>query len=142
MRETITHHLESAYRATDYRVDGPVGPFVIRIGEVCDAIPADSWAYITACNPRSRRLPDNENTRRMQMLRAEVESAGYRYWRGHSEAQDHSWPPEPSLLVFDISRNQAAQLGRQFDQWAIVFGLRGQPAELVWIQNVESVTPE
>lgn len=138
MPPATKHPLESAFLATDYEVDGPSGRFVIRIGELCDAIPAGTWAYITACNPRSRRLPDDENDRRMRQLEAELRAKGFQFWRGQSRARDLSWPPEASLLVLDISREQAIRLGQRLDQWAIVFGKRGHRAELVWILDGES----
>src|SRR5262245_47388371 len=69
--------LRAAYETTEYRVtDSPVGPLAIRIGEVSDALDrllamcgATGWAYVTACNPRSVVVPDDENRLRSEALR-------------------------------------------------------------------------
>lgn len=119
--------LEAAYRATDYRA----GEYLIRIGEV-PLIDADSWAFVTACNPRSERLPDAENARRMAQLEAAVE---FPFLPGEGTARDGSWPPEPSLLILGIDEATACELGRRFKQAAIVFGRRGEAARLVWIDD-------
>ncbi len=127
--------LDSAYRATDYIVDHPSDQFCIHIGELSPTIEARDWAYITACNPRSRQLPLHENTRRMLMLEQEVLARGYRFLRGEARGQDRKWPVEPSLLILDIDETTAVELALQFDQAAIVVGRRGEPARLVWIDD-------
>ena len=74
--------LTAAYKATAYRVsDSPFGPLVIRIGEGNDLLDrllvmneATRWAYITACNPRSVMLTDEENGRRTEALRERLTS--------------------------------------------------------------------
>src|SRR5688572_8377135 len=63
--------LESAYLATDYRVDaGPDGPFALRVGERCPDVDRllarhgqSEWAFVTACNPESEQLTHPENER-------------------------------------------------------------------------------
>jgi hypothetical protein len=65
-----------AYEATSFWAEGaPGGSFCIRCGERCpelDRLLADrhlsEWAYVTACNPGSERLRDEENARRMRDL--------------------------------------------------------------------------
>jgi hypothetical protein len=120
--------LEAAYRATDYRA----GDVTIRIGEVA-AIDADSWEFITACNPGSVPLPDAENAERMARLEAEVHAAGFRFQRGEGVGRDGSWPPEPSLLILNADEPAASEFGRRFGQAAVVFGERGRPARLIWL---------
>src|SRR5262245_36066440 len=101
--------LDAAYRAADYRA----GDIIIRIGEVA-AIDSDSWAFITACNPRSVRLPDAENVARMAQLEGAVRALSLKFVHGDGAARDGSWPPEPSLLIFDIDETTACELGRRF----------------------------
>jgi hypothetical protein len=130
-----------AFLRTDYRVDGPLGEIVIRIGEFCPHIPAEKWAYLTACNPRSERLSDEENRRRTAELEAKLRDQGFAFWPGESIAWDGSWPAEPSYLVLGISRDAARRLGQQLGQWAIVVGGRGRPAELLWLDDGEALNP-
>jgi hypothetical protein len=127
-----------AYGRTDYCVRGPTHPFVIRLGMVCPDVSSKQWAYITACNPRSKRLSVDENRRRTSELERHLSDAGYTYFTGESVAWDGTWPPEPSFLVLDISPQEARQIGQMFDQWAIVVGGPNHPAELLWLDTGDS----
>ena len=136
-----TELLES-YLATRYTAATPGGEVVIRIGRrhpevdalLAEAIAAArggaaSWAYLTAWNPRSRRLSDAENRLRQAALIAKIGNR-HAYFEGEGIATDGIWR-EPSLLILGISRAEAVQLGRQFEQNAIVAGEHGGEAELV-----------
>jgi Protein of unknown function (DUF3293) len=126
--------LEAAYRATDYRVeDIPGGPLVIRIDEPCDQLPAAEWAFVTACNPRSVCLSDEENAHRTAELEAAVRERGWIHYRGHGVGRDGRWAPEPSLLIVGIAEADAGELARRFGQNAIVAGRAGEAARLVWV---------
>lgn len=92
---------------------------------------ADQWAYITAYNPESRLLSEDENVRRQQLLVEAVLDRGLTFFEGESVLDAAAWPPEPSLLILGISPDEARALGRQFGQLAIVVGRLNQPARLV-----------
>jgi hypothetical protein len=131
--------LEAAYRATNYCVDGPGSRFVIQIGQVSAALDellsiegAMTWAYITACNPHSTKMPSALNAGWMCELESAVLAAGYRFFRGEGVGQAGDWPAEPSLLILGIDMPSAMQLAREFEQNACVFGARGEPGRLVW----------
>ena len=133
--------LEAVYRTTDYRVyDGPHGPFVIRIGEPCpaaDRVLADhrqtDWAFVTACNPGSARLPAAQNARRMAALEELCDERGWMFFRGAGVGRDGAWPPEPSFWLVGVPEFEAVELARHFGQNAIVAGRWGEPARLVWV---------
>lgn len=141
--------LRAAYEATDYRVDGGArGSFVIRSGArsaeldaLLDASAADGWAFITASNPRSVRLGDADNARRMDALRARVRALGLPHFPGAGVAIGGDWPAEPSLLVVGIAEADAVALAREFEQHAIVAGRRGGPARLVWVEADAAADP-
>lgn len=131
--------LAPAYLATTYRIDAPEGPIALRVGERSGALDRllkrrslRSWAFITACNPHSRRLPDWRNLARQRRLLALACRLGFGVLPGAGVGDGRGWPPEPSLLVLGISRARARRLGRQFDQNAIVAGRCGRAPELVW----------
>jgi hypothetical protein len=125
--------LDAAYRATDYCVDdAPGGPFVIRIGAECARLSGE-WAFVTACNPRSARLSDDENARRMTELESIVRSGEWTYYHGRGVGRDGSWPAEPSLLILGIQWGEAVELGKRFGQNAIVVGRAGEAARLAWV---------
>jgi Protein of unknown function (DUF3293) len=127
-------NLEAAYLATDYRVeDFPTGPFTIRIGQPIAALAGLDWAFVTASNPRSVLLSDEENSRRMADLEKAVQHSGWRFYHGQGVGADRRWPPEPSLLIVHIKESDAVELARHFGQNAIVAGRPGEPARLVWV---------
>ena len=132
--------LRRAYQATDYRVSGAAGPFSIRCGESCGpldallaAAKAESWAVITASNPRSVRLADAENRRRHEALVDAVRRRGLAHHPAIGVGDDGSWPAEHGLLVLGIDAAEAVALGRAFEQLAVVVGRRGGQARLAWI---------
>jgi hypothetical protein len=131
--------LEAAYRATDYRVDGSSGPFVIHIGSICQPLEhllgenaVSSWAYITACNPKSRQLSIAANAERMRQLEAAISAAGFQFLRGAGAGSAGDWPPEPSILILGIDEHAALEVAKQFEQHAIVCSQKGEPARIVW----------
>jgi len=136
----IDRELDLAYRATTYRVYGDAGntPIDIRIGEVTfrlDALLGDhshTWAFVTACNPRSHFLSADQNDTRHAELMRMVHARGWRSYQGVGLPDNTEWQPEQSLLVVDISREDAVEIGTRFGQNAIVAGQSGRPAELVY----------
>jgi hypothetical protein len=131
--------LLDAYLRTTFFVNAPRGRFGIRIGETCPQLDkllaqhdASTWAYVTACNPQSRRAPESQNAERQAALLVEVIRAGYITYNGEGVGDDPQWPPEASLLIVGICEQDALALGRRFDQKAIVVGCAGRAARLVW----------
>lgn len=133
--------LAAAYRKTSYVVDAPVvAAFAIRIGEACPPLDelmertgTTAWAFVTACNPRSKPLAVAENATRMERLREVIERGGYAFLPGAGVPDEAGWSPEPSFLVLGIPVEAAVEIGRLFEQHAIVVGSRGMSAALLWI---------
>jgi hypothetical protein len=132
--------LSAAYRDTDYRVEGPEGQFVVRVGQRSPELEAlltrhrvECWAFVTAYNPASVRQPEWINRERQTELEGEVTAAGYALYPGEGTGRDSSWPAEPSVLVLGIPRQAAVAVARKYGQNAIVCGIAGQAAELVWV---------
>ena len=117
-----------AYAATDYRVEAPGPPFVLRIGRPAPALAAllratrsPGAAYLTACNPRSRPLPAWANRRRQARLRRLLAAQPWTLLEGRGQHPRGRWPAEASLLVLGLSCAAARALGRRFQQNAIVW---------------------
>jgi hypothetical protein len=129
--------LVEAYRRTKYRVEAPEGSIDITIGEAApeldrllDRLGVGCWAFITAYNPGSIRRSAELNERDTERLRRELEAEGFTTLPGAGIGE--GWPPERSLLVAGMDREQARAAGRRFGQIAVVAGLRGAVAELVF----------
>jgi hypothetical protein len=138
---TVTDQsLRTAYEATEYWVDdAPGGRFHVRIRERSPALDRllvdtglDEWVYIMACNPRSRRLSNEDNARRMNELERQLRLLPCVIYRGRGVGTDGNWPPEPSLLVLGLGEDQGLEVAGTFGQAAIVAGRIGEPARLVW----------
>lgn len=130
--------LFEAYRRTSFFADTPPARLRLRIGEVHAELDAwllregvRTWAYVTAYNPGSIALDEDENIRRQTALEGVLGSAGLRFFPGEGVGDDGRWPPERSVLVLGVTREQALELGRRFGQRAVVYGESGGPAELL-----------
>jgi len=138
--EMRSPRLETAYRETSFIAYTLQHTIRIRVGEknpVLDSLLSESgiqrWAYITACNPGSVRLAASENFARQHELCREIQARGFTMFSGEGRSDFPEWPPEPSILVLGIDREQAIEIGRQYGQNAIVYGEQGSSVELVWI---------
>ena len=131
--------LAANYRATSYIVDAPGGAVAIRIGgssapldAVLDTLGADRWAFVTAWNPGSMRLPEAENRRCNADLLERIGRLGYAALPGRGVGDSGEWPAEESFLIAGIPLDDALALGRFYRQRAIVAGRRGEAAGLFW----------
>jgi hypothetical protein len=116
-----------AYQQTEYRVLGSV-PAVLQVGVRCAPLVilhqlhhTDCSAFVTACNPRGELLDDAVNTQRQAALALEISRLGRLAIDGIGRHPQGGWPPEPSFLVPGLTRAAAQQLGRQFEQNAILW---------------------
>lgn len=134
MQSQLDPDLLEAYLQTDYIVsDDP--PMLMNIGVQSDdarillaSFNTDSGAFITAWNPRSTLLNDEDNDDRQAALLAEIELRRLNYLVGYGEREE--WR-EYSYFILAISREEASELAHQFEQNAYVWvGADGVP-ELV-----------
>ena len=132
--------LDIFYRATTFLVYRmPEDAIAIRIGRLQSALDdvlrskgAASWAFLTACNPRSIPLTPAENAESMKALTGDLIAEGYAFWLGLGVSDHTDWTPEESVLVFGMTKVQAEILSKRYDQNAFVFGEQGRVAELIW----------
>lgn len=134
-----TRALESAFRATTYRVNTPDGTFALRIGipnpefdDFLSRMEVSDWAVITACNPGGARH-DHVNAQRQDRLRNRLRALGWSNYPTNALADDGQWPAEPGFLLMQVRENEVSPLAAEFDQLALVCGDRGAAPRLVWI---------
>ena len=130
--------LLAAYRRTTFTASTPSGTLSIRIGQfsigvddLCSAHSETTWAYVTAFNPGSVLLSQEENRKRQRELERVVTAQGFPFYSGEGIAGGGGWPPERSLLIVGMGRAAAVRLGQCFGQCAVVYGEVGQQAELL-----------
>jgi len=131
--------LLEAYRSTTYvaNTDAAGGTVSIRIGKALpelDALLVDngvySWAYLTACNPRSERQSPWQNELRHAALRAELEALALPHFEGQGVPAEPGWEPEQSFLILGITLGQAHMLATRFEQFRFVWGQLNEMAVL------------
>ncbi len=132
----VDERLWEAYRNTIYAV--PELGLEIEIGvsnaDLQNYLSANGftrWAFITAWNPGSVLLDDEQNAARLELLRQALMQNNYVYFEGYGQGKMGDWPPETSFFVLDIDRETARQLGKAFEQLAIVVGEWNAVAELM-----------
>lgn len=92
-----------------------------------------TWAFITAWNPESQELSLAENRSRNQTLQQQLNSKGFSTFEGLGVPDKGDWTPEESLFILGVARQHAIDLGKKYEQNAIVFGEAGKIAELIVI---------
>ena len=132
----IDPSLLQSYNEAKYHVFDP--DMVLKIGERNESLDKllfeygnEDWAFITASNPRSNLLSDGVNGARFALLKEAVKF--WLYFEGEGVGSDPAWKPEQSLLILGIKELDAIEIGKSFDQNAIVTGRIYSPAELIII---------
>ena len=119
MKSGIDASLRQKYLDTDYIIsDDP--PLLMKIGEQSDdlrvllgSMGVESAALITAWNPRSEQLTDDENDDRQGVLLTDIEKIRLNYLIGYGQLDD--WQ-EYSYLVLGIYKDQATAMATRFEQ--------------------------
>ena len=136
---SLDESLLKAYKQTTYAV--PSLKINIRIGEKCplldqllQKLERRSWCFVTAWNPQSRLLSDEENQKRNHKLKESLIQSGYIYYDGLGVGDNGQWPPEESILVIGINRLEALEIAKEWEQNAIVFGEIDEKASLILLK--------
>ena len=129
-------NMEVAYRTTDYVVEAVSGQGVgggehslfLRVDTASQELRAlhrrygvDCSCFITACNPFSQPLDEQTNLRRQEALEAELRRRSLTSLPGAGHHPVNGWPPEPSFLVLGLALEASKNLGRHYEQNAIVW---------------------
>ena len=102
--------------------------------EVMAAEAASCAAFVTAFNPFSEPLGDEENEALLGSLRGSLTGAGWTLFEGQGRHPSGEWAPESSLLILGMERGEAAELGARWRQNAVVWVGAGAVPELVLLR--------
>lgn len=134
--------MDAAYRATTYTAylpseNGGTKNLELRVDHHSAALDqllgqhhCNEWAFISAANPGSQRLPEAVNAERHRQLHDTVRQLNLPYFAGSGIPDMPGWPAEPSLMVLGISLTQAQNIASHFGQRAILVGIRGSAPTL------------
>lgn len=131
-----TARLLNIYRETHYDLRMPGGNRVtLRVGNRVPQCLLE-WAngawplvYISACNPRSVRLPKQINRQRMRTLLHRLSLQSVRVLAGVGHIPGQGWR-ESSLLVVGLTMEQTDLLAIEFAQNAVVIACKDEPVDL------------
>lgn len=131
--------LHDAYEQTDYIIFADSKTFCIRPNKFNNDLNAfleekkiNTWAILTAYNPKSVLKPDSENNKRQQVLINTVEQHGFSYILGENPPTD-TWPVEKTIFIQNISLEEACKLGNKFKQNALLFGTIHTLPAVIWV---------
>jgi len=130
----ITTELLEAYKATCYEIINPKIQIYIdkENKELFNFIKENyisSWCFITAWNPYSKELSNDENILLNNSLEKDLKD--YKIYAGQGQGTIGDWPPEPSFFVVNINEEDAMTLGIKYKQNAIVYGNNYGRAKLI-----------
>jgi|GEM_PF-62565 len=120
-----------------YAFDADGATCVLRPGETGGAAQrwlsarARSWGFLTAFNPASAALCEQENLARHENLLREVEALGWRCIGARGLDPAGEWPEETGLLILDRSLDELVAIAQRYGQNALLHGEPGQPARVV-----------
>ena len=125
----------AAYLATTYHAAGLAFRFsALETGLVLFA--GRMFALISAQNPRSTPLSDEENLARNANLKAVLQARGWAFGDSYGQNLELSWS-EAGFVVWDVSLQEMISLAQDFNQNAIVFG-QGARIALCWCFSGEN----
>ena len=123
----ITPSLIESYKSADYHVDASPS-FILKIGmhspelaSIYKTSHKHTAAFITAFNPYSQELSNQENKDRNLKLEELIQSLGFDYIYGEGKCGEGDWDGEESFLILGISEKQASDIGKEYEQNAIVW---------------------
>jgi hypothetical protein len=123
----INSDLLKSYNSADYHVDASPS-FILKIGihsaelkSIYKTSDKHTAAFITAFNPYSQELSNQENKDRNHKLEKLILSLHFDYIHGEGKCGDGDWDGEKSFLILGISEEQASEIGKEFEQNAIVW---------------------
>ena len=131
----LDEQLVQAYMNAEYRVINPT--ITLKIGQINPLLNellmdnnAFYYAFITAENPFSNSFDPEENLDLMNRLATDLQELQLSFLHGVGIDPLGNWPGENSFLVLDIHPLKSSELGRKYQQNAIVIGALGEAAQL------------
>jgi len=135
-KELIKAYSETEYIIPELEIKLKVGEVNEQLDKLQEKYCSTMWTFITAENPKSKLLSDEENNQRTKLLKEILDNLGKPYFVGYGQGKT-DWKAEKSFLVLRISKSEAVEkLGIFFEQNAIVIGQLGRPTELFVIEEI------
>lgn len=136
----IPKELLNAYKRTDFIFYPQDDISIIKIGKnnkkldkILSLLEISSALFITAWNPYSKQMTPSANKKNQNRLIRMLKKQGTKFSFGSGRSEDLKFH-EDSILAYGCSRKEAASLGKQFHQNAVVFYEKGKAAKLLLLK--------
>lgn len=136
----IPSELVAAYEDSVFSVEASP-TFALYIGKNSEAADAllnshkvQTAAIITACNPYSQLLSDDENLKRNNELERELRKLSSLIIHAIGQDKAGEWPGEPSYFVLGVEQVDIAAIAIKYQQNAIVWYEQGHAAKLILLR--------
>lgn len=140
VKSILASDLITAYKVTNFHVKAEPA-FTLNIGKVSAELKTlfkqnnvTNAAFITAWNPYSKSLSDEENQSRNDQLKNELIIRSLKFIDGFGQDPLGQWLGEDSFLVLGIELEASKKLGIQFEQNAIVWSDSDAIPELILLR--------
>ncbi len=122
----ISEELINAYMETNYFIDKISIPLKINkynsfLQNIYDNNNINTCAYITAYNPYSKRVNIDKNIKNNESLKSLLDEKNYKYIEGFGSHPSNEWEKEYSFFIINIDYNSACDIGRKYNQNAILW---------------------
>lgn len=124
----IPPELAKAYHEALYVIHGESGDIQLRVGQpslelvsLMKMYGVKSAAFLTAFNPHSNLATSEVNVFNHNALIDDIHTLGLRHISGEGGDPSNLWPSEPSVLVLDISHQNAELLADRYRQNAYLW---------------------
>jgi len=123
----ISPNLIRAYREAKFVVEY-VNPITLLVGQSNSSLGAllkelkiSTAAFITAFNPYSNVLSDQENIDAQNCLLKDIKALGLKSINGFGQDVAEHWPREVSALILGVTESQAETLADKYSQNAFIW---------------------
>ncbi len=130
--ELLTNYLETNYSVLDPAIDIYIGQSNEALINLLRKHNVQTWAYLTAENPRSEQMTNEENKILNDALEKDLIHYNYEYFLGAGIPKNSNWTPENSFLILGMDKKTGIELAKKYQQNAFVFGGLQIDAELVY----------
>lgn len=119
--------LEKIYLETTYSVFIGAKEVYCKISETAPSAvnnllsKEESAAILTAWNPRSHSLPQQENEQRNNQLLLSLQRNNHTVLKARGQGNDKSWLAEESFFIVGLSKEEAEHLAVDYEQNAFVW---------------------
>ncbi len=119
--ELIMAYMETNYFINNIKIPLKINKYNSCLQNIYNKYNVNTCAYITAYNPYSKIVDTDENIKNNESLKLLLEQNNYKYIEGFGCHPSNEWEKEYSFLIIGIEYNNACDIGKKYNQTAILW---------------------